>query len=251
MKIDITYYYNYYLEIKHRLFLVALAWLFTTAVSYFYKDSLLFFVVNSSNSVINLNKQQSYFIFTDISEIFYAYLTIIFFISNQIGLNVLLYHFLLFLALGLYKFELNKFKFLFQIFLITWMIYSFIFYKILTPFSWNFFLNFQQNDTLNQPISLFFEAKLFDFLNFFINFYNLCFLSSQFLVITVFFLSDQAKKKNQIKNFRKIFYSIFLIFSTIITPPDIFSQILITFYLILMYELIIFLNYLKLNLATS
>jgi Sec-independent protein secretion pathway component TatC len=142
---------------------------------------------------------------------------------------------------------LNKFKFLFQTFILIWIFYSFVFYKILIPFSWDFFLNFQQNDTLNQPISLFFEAKLFDFLSYFINFYNLGFLSGIFLIVIVFFLNRLARKRNQIKNFRKIFYLIFLVFSTLITPPDVFSQITITFYLILMNEIIIFLNYLKIN----
>ena len=251
MKINIIYYYKYYFEIKHRFFFIFLSWIFTTGISYLYKNSLLFILINSSNTLINSNQQPFYFIFTDISEIFYVYINLILFISNQISLMIFLYHLLMFLSLGLYKKELIVFKFLFKILIFTWIVSFFLFYKILIPFSWNFFLTFQQNGTSYQPISLFFEAKLFDFLNYFIKFYSLCFFSCQFLIVLIFFLNNFVNKKKQIKTFRKIFYLIFLLFSTIITPPDIFSQIFITFYLILIYEIITFLNYLKFNLVTN
>ena len=250
MKININYYYKYYLEIKHRFFLIILSWVFTTGICYFYKDSLLFLLIDSVTNLVNSNKQP-YFIFTDISEIFYVYINIIFFISNQISLVLLLYHLLIFLALGLYQIELIRFKFLFKSFVFTWFLSTLIFYNVLIPFSWEFFLTFQQTGTVDQPISLFFEAKLFDFLDYFIKFYNLCFFSCQFLILTIFFLNNFVNKKKQVKNFRKLFYLIFLLFSTIITPPDVLSQIIITFYLILIYEIITFLQYLKVNLATN
>jgi sec-independent protein translocase protein TatC len=250
MKININSYYKYYLEIKHRFFLVTLSWIFTTGICYLYKDSLLFLLINSTNTLMNVNTQP-YFIFTDISEIFYVYINIIFFISNQISLVLLLYHLLIFLSLGLYRIELIRFKFLFKYFVFTWLISALIFYNILIPFSWEFFLTFQQTGTVDQPISLLFEAKLFDFLDYFTKFYNLCFFSCQFLIVIIFFLNNFVNKQKQIKNFRKIFYLIFLVFSTIITPPDILSQVIITSYLILIYEIITFLHYLKFNLATN
>lgn len=250
MKININYYYKYYLEIKNRFFLVILSWIFTTGICYLYKDSLLFLLINSANTLKN-SQTQPYFIFTDISEIFYVYINVIFFISNQISLFLLLYHLLIFLSLGLYKTELIKFKFLFKTFIITWFFSTILFYNFLIPFSWEFFLNFQQTGTIDQPISLFFEARLFDFLDYFTKFYSLCFLSCQFLIVIIFFLHSFVNKKKQIKSFRKIFYLIFLLFSTMITPPDIFSQILITFYLIFIYEIITFTQYLKINLVTN
>lgn len=242
----INHYYKYYLEIKHRFFLILINWLFTTWICYIYKDSLLFFLINSNYKLINTHKQ-SYFIFTDISEVFYVNLNIIFFISNQISLILILYHLLNFLSLGLYKTELIKFKILFKFFFVTWLISTFICYHIIIPVSWNFFLSFQHNGTFQQPISLFFEAKLSDFLTYFIKLHQVCFFSCQFLVGLIFLLNSHIKTHTQIKVFRKFFYLIFLFFSTIITPPDIFSQILITFSLIIIYEIITFLNCFKFN----
>ena len=247
MKLNINYYYKYYLEIKHRLFLIAFCWFFTAGVCYYYKNYLLFAILNNIKTLNNT----PYFIFTDISEIFYSYINLIFFITNQIGLVILLYHILIFLTFGLYERELLTFKMLFKTFLVTWLLSSILFYKFLIPFSLEFFLTFQQNETIGQPISLFLEAKLYDFLNYFITFYNMCFFSCQFLTVILFFLNKIINKKKHIKFFRKIFYLIFLIFSTIITPPDVFSQLLITFYLILIYEITIFFSCLKFNLVTN
>ena len=202
------------------------------------------------NNIKTLNATP-YFIFTDVSEIFYSYISLVFFISNQIGLIILLYHTLVFLTFGLYESELLTIKMLFKIFLTTWLISSILFYKFLIPFSLEFFLTFQQNETLEQPIPLFFEAKLFDFLSYFIKFYNICFFSCQFLTLILFFLNKIINKKKHIKFFRKILYLVFLIFSTIITPPDVLSQLIITFYLILIYEITILFSCLKFNLVTN
>ena len=66
---------------------------------------MLFVVINSSNYA------EQYFIFTGISEIFYVYLQLTFFVSNQITLLMLLYHSLIFLSSGLYKSEYKKLQF--------------------------------------------------------------------------------------------------------------------------------------------
>lgn len=251
MKIKkINYYYTYYLEIKYRFLLISLNWIFTTWICYIYKSSLLFFLINSTSKLIN-NYKHLYFIFTDISEIFYVNLDIIFFVSNQISLTLIIYHLLIFLSLGLYKTELLQFKFIFKTFLFTWLLSALICYTFLIPTSWAFFLSFQQNSIQQQPISLFFEAKLLNFVKYFIQFYNLCFFNCQFLMCLTILLNNYIKTHTQLKFFRKIFYLNFLLFSTIITSPDVFSQITITFFLILIYEIITFLNYFKLNLATN
>lgn len=159
------------------------------------------------------------------------------------------YHLLIFLALGLYRFEFNKLKFTFKIFVITWLSSVILLYKFLIPFSWSFFLNFQKNKIGLQPVSFFFEAKIMEYLNYFTNLYYICLLSCQFLIIIALVLNSISNKKN--KMFRKLFYLIFVVFSTLITPPDVLSQIIVTINLIVIYEIIIFLKYLKFNTAAN
>ena len=108
MKIDIKNYYRYYIELKNRFFLTVFCWTITTLICYYYKNYLLFVIIKN----IAILEDTPYFIFTDISEIFYVYIHIIFFISNQIGFIILIYHILIFLILGLYESELKTFKIL-------------------------------------------------------------------------------------------------------------------------------------------
>jgi sec-independent protein translocase protein TatC len=241
-----TFYYKYYLEIKNRLFLLCATWSFISIVCYLYKEALLFVLINSTQ---NLLEASSYFIFTDVSEIFYVYIQLTFFISNQITVLMFFYHLLIFLALGLYKFEFGKFKLSFQIFIITWLSSIILLYKFLIPFSWSFFFNFQENKMGLQPVSFFFEAKIMEYFNYFTNLYYICLLSCLFLIIIALLLNSISNKKN--KMFRKIFYLIFVVFSTVITPPDVISQIIVTTNLIVFYEIIVFLKYLKFNMVTN
>jgi sec-independent protein translocase protein TatC len=240
------FYYKYYLEIKNRLFLLATTWSFMSILCYFYKEALLFMLINSTKNLLGAS---SYFIFTDVSEIFYVYIQLTFFISNQVTVLMFFYHLLVFLALGLYQFEFNELKFTFQIFIITWLSSIILLYKFLIPFSWSFFFNFQENKMGLQPVSFFFEAKIMEYFNYFTNLYYICLLSCLFLIIIALLLNSISNKKN--KMFRKLFYWIFVVFSTVITPPDVISQIIVTINLIVVYEMIIFFKYLKFNMVAN
>ena len=239
-----NFYYKYYIELKNRTFLLFYTWLSVLITCYYYKETILFLLVNSSN-YFNTLSTNSYFIFTNVSEIFYVYLDLIFFITNQIVIIMFFYHILMFLALGLYNFEFNKLKTVFQVFLISWFFSIILLYKFLIPYTWTFFLSFQQTNNNIQLIDFFFEAKIIEYFNFFTNLYYICFINCQFLALLLLILTSFSEKLNKIKTFRKLFYFIFVLFSTLTTPPDILSQILLSFTLVLIYEFLIFLRYLK------
>ena len=128
-----------------------------------------------------------------------------------------------------------------KIIIIIWFLSIILSKYILIPLTWNFFLSFQNM----QSVTLHFEAKLNEYLNFYISFYYLCFFYSQIFTILLFFFSYANKNVSVIKKFRKLYYYFFILFSTLISPPEIFSQILISLFLIFFYELFIFINLLK------
>jgi len=229
------FYYKYYVEIKNRCFLLLTCWTFTLLTCYFYKETLLFILIDSSNYA------EQYFIFTDISEVFYVYLQLTFFVSNQITLLMLLYHSIIFLSSGLYKSEYEKLQFAFQICLLSWTCSVILLNKIIIPVSWDFFLSFQKTD----GITFFFEAKIIEYLNYFTNLYYVCFLNCQLLAVITLLLNNYSKNINKIRRFRKLFYILFVIFSTLTTPPDIVSQILMSTSLITFYEVLLFFSILK------
>jgi Sec-independent protein secretion pathway component TatC len=246
----INYLYTYYLEIKNRIFLSLMCWLFVTIVCYFYKETLLFLFISFSNYGV-LAGSKPYFIFTDVTEIFSVYAQLIFFIANQILFIKLSYHMLMFLSLGLYKFEYTNLKFTFEVLLSSWIISICLLNKILMPLSWNFFLSFQDQTHL-KTISLFFEAKLNEYFNFYISLYYVCLLNFMFFIFVALFINNISNDLRKIKSFRKIFYFVFVMFSTLTTPPDILSQLLLSFILILNYEILILIKiYKRINLVTN
>nr|YP_010516694.1 SecY-independent transporter protein [Haslea provincialis]UXN44237.1 SecY-independent transporter protein [Haslea provincialis] len=229
--------YRYYTELKNRFFLLLITWVSTILVSYTYKEILLFLIVEPSLSYSN--QSMLYFIFTDVTEIFAVYFKIIIFLGNHVFIIFILYHAILFLSLGLYKSELKNITFLIQTSLIIFVVSVIFFNKVLLPLSWNFFLSFQSFSFL-KSIDLYFESKLNEYLTFYITSYYLCITYCQIFVLLISFCKYIKNNLNQIKQYRKIVYFSFLIMSTLLTPPDIVSQIVLSLSLIFVYELLIY-----------
>lgn len=231
--------YNYYLEIKNRCLLLSLTWISIIFVSYFYKEVLLFVCIKPS--ILCNASAIFYFIFTDVKEIFSVYMTLILFLGNQILMFYSAYHALSFVSLGLYKFEYKHCRLVFLTSILFWFFSLLIFTKVLFPISLNFFLSFQTLTSV-KSLNFHFEAKLSEYLNFYIMFYYICIFYCQTFVILVFFFDYINTNLNLIKVFRKLFYYFFIFFSTLVTPPDVLSQILFSICLICIYEILIFVN---------
>ena len=235
--------YIYYFEIKNRFSLICFSWICVSIATYYYKEIILFLLVSFSNLTV-LTDSQPYFIFTNITEIFSVYTRLVFFIANQILIINLMYHFLMFLSLGLYKREYLNLNFFFKLFFVTWSISLILLNKVILPATWNFFLSFQEQGNL-KTISFFFEAKLNEYLEYYINLYYLCLFNSQFFTIVILSIDHLSKNIDNVNRSRKFFYYTFVIFSTLTTPPDVFSQLLVSCSLILLYETLLFIKIIK------
>ena len=191
-----------------------------------------------SNEILN------YFIFTSITELFSIYIKLCIFLTNHICFYfIFLYHIICFLAPGLYIIEYKFLKNFFFISIFLGILSIFFFYNLLIPTLFNFFLSFQKNYIEN--MNLYFEAKISDYVIFYKDIYFSCFFSFQICVILVFVASYFSQKIKLLKIVRKFFYILLLFFSTVLTPPDIFSQIFMFFSLILCFEGFIFINIFK------
>jgi sec-independent protein translocase protein TatC len=225
--------YKYYLEIKNRFFLVILSWISLSLVGYFYKDILLFLFVKPC--LINkFNLTVSYFIYTNVTSNYSSYLQIITFVSNHVFFIYFFYHIFMFIFLGLYKTEYKCFKLVLklELFFIIFSL-NFINYFLL-PVSLNFFLSFQ-------GLNFYFEAKICEYLNFYLFLYFIFILISQICIFLIIFLDFTVKKNfKKLKELRKFFYISFIFFATIITPPDFISQLLLSFFAVCSYEILVF-----------
>lgn len=232
------------LEIKNRTILLGITLLGTVSIVYYYKLLLLILIIISnpilSNDVLN------YFIFTSITELFLIYILLGFLIAKQVIFFVILYHFICFLAAGLFRIEYNYLKYLFFISFFLAALCSYFFNQILVPIASLFFLSFQDNTT--KSINFYFEAKIYDYLKFITEIYFDCFLSFQLCVFLILFTNYVGNNIKLLKSIRKFFYLLLLVLSTITTPPDVFSQMFLFLMFLSGFEALIFINILKKNL---
>ncbi len=235
---------NYLYEIKNRTLLLLITWTTTFITCYFYKEIIVFIFIYPSLDLFK--KTCVYFISTNLIEIFYTNLIICNFISINILFFYLFYHSLMFLAPGLYKNEIeNILMILFINFFLNVMFITFLYYIIL-PKSWEFFLSFQK--TLNNDIKIYFEAQFYYYINFCIRLFKLTLFNCYVITLLLFLLLFFKKKSiNIIKITRKAIYFLILVFSSIITPPDVFSQLLMSTFTIFVFETIILLILIKTN----
>src|SRR3569623_885261 len=97
---------KYFLEIKNRIFLLVLNCLSTLVICCFYKETLLFLIVQSNTSITKINNDNLslfYFIFTNVTEVFLVYIQLTLFLCFQFFFIYLIYQCFTFLNLGMFK----------------------------------------------------------------------------------------------------------------------------------------------------
>jgi len=231
--------FKFFIEIKNRIFLLFLSWLSTFLAFYWYKLTsvllLVFLNYNFSNEVLN------YFIFTSVQEMFIIYINLCASLTQYIFYYLLFYHSVCYFSWGMFKFEYIALKnaFFFSLFI---SLCSLIFFQlILMPAMLNFFLSFQMKNTFG----LFFEAKLSEFVLFYSTTFKSCFLTFQFCCVLVLLTNYITLTNKVLKFLRKFLYLAMLFLSTLLTPPDVYSQLISFLCFISCFEFFVFKNFLK------
>ena len=112
-------------------------------------------------------------------------------------------------------------------------------HQLLLPLTWFFFISFQSLPN-NFLLTLHFEAKLFEYLDFYMAFYYSFVFYFQVFVVLSFFIRFQKQRRVTLQKFRKAYYYIFLLLSTLISQLDAVNQLLLLFIIICCYEVFLF-----------
>ena len=219
---------EYLLELRNKFILLIITFFATLIVCYCYKDALLFLVTQ-----MHLSDKNLYFIFTDVTELLSVYIKVVFFFTFQVSFWYFFYYLFSFLSTALYFHEFKLINFLLVSGTFFWLLSVLLSSYIIIPFGWNFFLSFQFQQ------GFYFEARINDYLNFYTYFYVLCFIYCQLFTLLFIFLINIQQNYYYIKNYRKVYYYAFLIIATLITPPDLLSQLITTSFLIIIYEIVL------------
>ena len=230
---------KYFFELRNKFVLLNITFFSTFLICYYYKDVLLFLVTQ-----IQLNDENLYFIFTDVTELFYTYFRLVFFFSIQITVWYLIYYIFSFLSTALYIKEFNFLSFIFKSGTFFLLASIFLSTYILIPFGWSFFLGFQSQQ------GFYFEARISEYFEFYSSVYILCLIYCQLFTLIFLFLSDIQQNSLYIKKYRKLYYYLFLLFATLLTPPDLISQGFTTFSMIIVYEIVLFFLIFNFSVAT-
>lgn len=228
----------YLKEIYCRLVYVLISFLLCIIIIYNFKEEFVFILILPSwlSSV-----PIEYFIFTEPKEIFLFYISSFIFVSVLFTFPLLIYNIKDYLYTALYKHETIKLEFIIKYFIKIYILSNTIIFFIFIPIFWNFFSSFDQNTKL---ILFFLELSA---LNYFKFLFSIFIMSNVLIILLLILLKIFINNGiTFILDIKKYIYLIFLIFSTVITPPELELQIFIFVFLCLSFEIFIYVNLINL-----
>lgn len=230
----------YVKELLFRLQYFGLSFCLIILLCWCNRDLLLFiltFNVLTSNIKFNL-AGIDYFIYTHPSELLMTYILVISYFSFILMLPQFFWHCLDFLKSSLKLSEyLNIRQKIKENSIVVYLsnIFCFLF---AFPTCWTLFESFNKITGLSTSLTFFLELKIQDYISFLKDFLyntNICLI----ILLGLHFVLNFYGLKNLLY-WRKLFLLINLVFATLLSPPDIFSQILNTIILIVFFELTTF-----------
>ena len=243
MKKNHSFLSYYILEIKWRIFYFLISFGFTFLLSCYFSKILLFYITDPAiimkdctiiveclnnpsdillTNCIPFNKEK--LIYTDMSEGMLNTIETCLFFTSLFCSIYFFYNIWAFLISSTLYSEIWKINCFISFFILSILNSWFISFHIILPFSWKFFTSFQ---LITETISINCEPRFKSYC-FFLYW---IFLFSFFfhILFCCFFLSIYLKKLKIIHfpSTRKIPLFLFLLFSAIISPPDLLSQLVV------------------------
>lgn len=222
---------QYFLEIYNRLLILILTWSLNFLVLFYYKEQIVYILGQHQEAAF------PYFISTSLTEIFFVYLKLSSFLAFYFAYPLIVIQLAIFIIPGLYRYEYLIVRNFFFLSIMLYICTTIFTYKVFLPYCWKFFSSFQlkAEDSL---VSLHLEARIADYLSFFFETY---FMLNAILHIFLIFLFLLYKiTLNYILKYRKLFYLLFFIFATLMTPPDVISQLIVGTFFFFFFEVFLF-----------
>lgn len=222
----------YISEIYYRFFYSILAIIISLILLYIYKNDIIFITIIP---ILLKNNLLDYFIFTEPREILFFYI--------YSCLNFLLFIFVPYLVIiffdyiktASYNKEWHYLQLLKYKLLICYFSVNILTFFIGLPIFWEFFASFQNTSKL---FSFFLELSALNYFYYF----NSIFILTNFLqgLLIISFLFFIRKGILTVIINKSYIYLLFLLFSTLVTPPDLLLQILLFCSLYICFEFSIF-----------
>ena len=228
-------FFFFFSELKFRFFYIILSFFITFFTSYFYSEVLFY---KLSLPLFKLGNFSLFsFIATNLSEIFISYIKISFFFSFYITLFLILFNIYFFIVPGLFLYEKKIIINNLRIFVILFILSICSTYFFIIPIIWKFFLSFEISSSyLNLQIT----PKINEYLNLNLKLFLIFSFCFQIPLILKLLLDFKILNIEGLISKRHFFIIFFFLFAGIISPPDIYSQIILALISIFFFEMSIF-----------
>lgn len=215
------------------------SWFFNLIIFFIAKENIIFLIISQSNY---FHEDKAYFIFSALPEVLGVYVNTVVLISLFVSFITIFHNFISFFSPSWRLTAWARFSKKLSIVGFVGYVGFIPICSIMSPVVINLFLTISESFNSYSPYPLFFEASLHDFIFFFmcIYFYFLFLILAWFGIFTIVSNPLYFKLFN-LRRHRRFFYSFFCIFSTVASPPEVFIQLILVFFLIFMFELCVFL----------
>jgi sec-independent protein translocase protein TatC len=173
-------------------------------------------------------------IFTGLPEVFLSNFKISLFASFLITFPFFIIQTVLFISPALYKKEKKIFFPVFFLIPILFFLGIIFAYYLLIPLIWEFFISFE--NFFNTGLKLELESRYSEYMKLIMFLLLASGISFEFPVLLILLVKFRILNIKILKKNRKYFFIGILIFSALLTPPDIISQLGIAIPLIIFYE---------------
>lgn len=229
---------QHFFELKSRLIKILVFFIIATGITFQFSWDI-FAILSRPLAKLMANDTSFHFIYTKLTEGFATELKISFVFALFFTSPMFFFQLYRFLAPGLYKHEKRV--------LVPYLLFPpilffagvLLVYFVVIPVTWEFFISFQNpNHGSGVPIKL--EAKVSEYVDLIIELFMSFGVAFQLPILLVMLTKLGIILPSQLIRFRR--YSVVLIFvvAAILTPPDVFSQIILALPLMLLYEISIF-----------
>jgi sec-independent protein translocase protein TatC len=227
----------YLTELFFRFQYFIVSFLLTVLIAYLFKDILFilltFPLINNSNT---LNS----FIYTHPAELLTIHLLLMVLIAFIFQIPYFFWHFVDFIKTSLIQKEYKNLTKVLLLCVFSLILFNFFFFFIIFPKFWFFFYNFNFSFNNPQTLNFFLELRVQEYFDFVLTFiYSVNLFILIFFLLFIFFLFLGFEK---LLYWKKLFLFINIVFATLLSPPDVYSQLSILFVLTLFLEIIVFCN---------